>query len=100
MIIAQLRPDLCDPMEYSLLDSSVHGISRQEYWGGLPFPSSGDLPDPEIEHRPPELQADSLPSVPQRKPGNFKDTEGTHVPISLLIKLGSEASASKSPNKL
>ena len=24
------------------------GFSRQEYWSGLPFPSSGDLPDPEI----------------------------------------------------
>ena len=23
---------------------------RQEYWSGLPFPSPGDLPDPEIEH--------------------------------------------------
>ena len=21
------------------------GFSRQEYWGGLPFPPSGDLPD-------------------------------------------------------
>jgi len=25
------------------------GISRQEHWSGLPFPSPGDLPDPEIE---------------------------------------------------
>jgi len=25
------------------------GFSRQEYWGGLPFPSPGDLPDPGIE---------------------------------------------------
>ena len=25
------------------------GSSRQEYWSGLPFPSPGDLPDPEIE---------------------------------------------------
>ena len=25
------------------------GYSRQEYWSGLPFPSSGDLPDPGIE---------------------------------------------------
>ena len=25
------------------------GFSRQEYWSGLPFPTSGDLPDPEIE---------------------------------------------------
>ena len=24
--------------------------SRQEYWGGLPFPLPGDLPDPGIEH--------------------------------------------------
>jgi len=25
------------------------GISRQEYWSGLPFPSLGDLLDPGIE---------------------------------------------------
>ena len=25
------------------------GFSRQEHWNGLPFPSSGDLPDPRIE---------------------------------------------------
>ena len=25
------------------------GFSRQEYWSGFPFPSSGDLPDPGIE---------------------------------------------------
>ena len=24
-------------------------FSRQEYWSRLPFPTSGDLPDPEIE---------------------------------------------------
>jgi len=33
---------------------------RQEYWSMLPFPSPGDLPDPGIEPRSPELQADSL----------------------------------------
>ena len=32
------------------------GFSRQEYWGGLPFPSPGCLPNPRIT-----LQADSLP---------------------------------------
>ena len=25
------------------------GYSRQEYWSEFPFPSSGDLPDPEIK---------------------------------------------------
>ena len=38
------------------------GFSRQEYWSGLPFPSSGDLPDPGIESGSPALQADSLPN--------------------------------------
>ena len=44
------------------------GLSRQEYWSGLPFPSPGDLPNPRIEPRSPALQADSLPSEPPRKP--------------------------------
>jgi len=34
-------------------------FSRQKYWSGLPFPSPGDLPDPEIKPRSPALQADS-----------------------------------------
>jgi len=40
------------------------GFSRQEYWSGLPFLSSEDLPDPGIEPRSPTLPADSLPSEP------------------------------------
>ena len=31
------------------------GFSRQEYWGGLPFPSPGDHPNPGIEPRSPAL---------------------------------------------
>ena len=31
------------------------GFSRQEYWSGLPFPSAGDLPNPGIKLRSPEL---------------------------------------------
>ena len=44
------------------------GFSRQEYWSGLPFPYPGDLPNPGIEARSPELQADSLLSEPSGKP--------------------------------
>ena len=40
---------LCNPMDCSLPGSSVHGISQQEYWSGLPFPPPGDLPHPGIE---------------------------------------------------
>ena len=42
-------------------------FSRQEYWSGLPFPSPGALPDPEIEPRSPTLQADALPSEARSK---------------------------------
>ena len=30
-------------------------FSRQEYWNGLPFPSSGDLPNPGIKPMSPAL---------------------------------------------
>ena len=35
-------------------------FSRQEYWSGLPFPSSGDLPNSGIEPRSHALQEDDL----------------------------------------
>ena len=60
--LLQLCPTLCDPMDCSLPGSSVHGLSKQEYWCGLPCPSPGDLPNPVIEPGFPALQTDSLPS--------------------------------------
>ena len=36
-------------------------FSMQEYWSGLPFSTSGDLPDPGIEPMSLSLQADFLP---------------------------------------
>ena len=44
--------------------------SRPEYWRRYPFPSPGDLPNPGIEPRSPNLQADTLPAEPQGKPKN------------------------------
>ena len=35
----------CDPMDWDPPGFSIHGFSRQEYWGRLPFPSPEDLPD-------------------------------------------------------
>jgi len=37
-------------------------FSRQEFWSGLPFPSPGDVPNPEIKPGYLTIQADSLPS--------------------------------------
>ena len=36
-------------------------FARQEYWSGLPFPSSGDLPNPEIEPGSLALKEEFLP---------------------------------------
>ena len=44
------------------------GLSRHEYWGGLPFPSPGDLPNLRIESWPPALWTDALPSELPGKP--------------------------------
>ena len=54
------------------------GFFRQEHWSGLPFPSPGVLPDPEIEPRSPALQVDSLPIEPPGKPivhWTYKESE-------------------------
>ena len=58
--LLQLCPTLCDPMNHSPPGSSVHGISRQEYWSGLPFPSPGHLPNSGIEN--------ATPASPPGKP--------------------------------
>ena len=47
--MAQSCLTLCNPMDCGPPGSSVQGLSRQEYWSGLSFPSSGDLPDPRIK---------------------------------------------------
>ena len=44
------------------------GLSRQEYWSGLPHPSPGDLPDPGIEPESSALQVHSLPDELPGKP--------------------------------
>jgi len=48
-------------MESSPPGSPSMGLNRQEYRSGLPFPSLGNLPDPEIKPVSPALQADCLP---------------------------------------
>ena len=66
---AQLCPTLCDPWTVAYQVPPSMGFSRQEYWSGLPFPSPGDLPNPGIEPRSPEFQADAVTSEPPGKPG-------------------------------
>ena len=64
----QSCPTLCDPMDCSLPGSSVHGISRQEYWSALPLPPPGDLPDPLFECKSPALAGGFFTTVTPGKP--------------------------------
>ena len=52
---------LCDPMDYSPSNSSVHGISQARILDWLPFSPPRDLPNPGFIPRSPAWQADSLP---------------------------------------
>ena len=41
--------DFCNSWTVAHQSPLSMGFSRQEYWSGLPFPSLGDLLEPEIE---------------------------------------------------
>ena len=75
-------------MDYSRSGSSIHRIlqARILEWSGLPFPSPGDLPDPEIEPGSPALQADSLPPEPLGKPDGSPSVQFSSVacPVQLF----------------
>ena len=57
------------------------GFSRQEYWSGLPYPSPGDLPDPQIESvslvTPPSMgfsRQEYWSELPYPSPGDLPDS--------------------------
>ena len=59
------------------------GIPRQEYWDELPFPSPGDLPDPEIELVSHVLADGFFTTVPPGKPCRLSDRHGN--PNAMMI---------------
>ena len=68
VLVAQSYLTLCDPMNYSLPVSSIHGILQARILEWVAIPSLGDLPDPGIKPGAPTSQADSLPSEPAENP--------------------------------
>ena len=46
----------------------IMGFPGQDYWGGLPFPSPGDLPNRGIEPASPALAGVSFTTYPPGKP--------------------------------
>ena len=76
--VAQLCPNLCDPMECTLPGSSPSmGFSRQRYRSGLPFPSPECLPGTGIEPRSTCIhQLGLLPKV-----GTYHGLESSSQPL-------------------
>ena len=56
------------PWTVVLQDPLSMGFPRKEYWGELPFPSPGDLPDSGIKLVSPALAGRSLPPDDQGSP--------------------------------
>ena len=68
MLVSQLCPTLCNPVNYIPQAPLSMEFSKQEYWNGLPFPPPGDLPATGIKPLSSALQPDSLPSEPLGMP--------------------------------
>ena len=67
-LVTQSHPTLCNPMDYSLPGSSVHGILQERILEWVAMYSSRGSSQPKIKFRSPALQADSLLSDPLGKP--------------------------------
>ena len=93
VLVVQLCPILCSPMDCNPQGSSVCGISqaRRLEWVVIPF--SRGSSSPEIEPRSPGLQADFLPSKPPGNPDNnfgnscchLRDFCCVHVTLAIRV---------------
>ena len=73
VLVAQLWPTLCDPVDYNLPGSSVHGIlqARILEWVAIPLPRGSSWPSDWILcTESPALPVDSSPSEPPGKPSS------------------------------
>ena len=81
VLVAQLCPTLCDPMDCSLPGSFAHEILQARILKWIAIPSPGDLSGPGIEPGSLMLQVDSLLSEP---PG----VDDTTIVIMILQSVG------------
>ena len=67
-LVTKSCPTLVTPWTVALQAPLSMGFSMQEYWSGLPFPPSGDLPHPGIEPTSPALTIRFFTTEPPGKP--------------------------------
>ena len=73
------------------------GFPRQEYWGGLPFPSPEDLSNPGIKPRSSELQAVSY--IAGRFCTDLPPGKPTALPRTIQMMLREKAIFQEAENK-
>ena len=61
------------------------GFFRQEYWSGLPFPSQGDLPDPEMEPMSPTSAGRFFTTEPPALVAIIHLPTGSHINVLDLV---------------
>ena len=98
MLVTQLCLTLCDPMDYSLPGSSVHGILQARILEWVAMTSSRGLPDPGIEPRSPILQVDSLLSESPGKPWIFFWLENLGIRIAWFYSRSCSSLSTYFPN--
>ena len=74
VLVTQLCPTLCDPMDYNLPDSSVHGSFQARILEWIDIPFSRGSSQPGDQTKSPTLQMDSLSS---ELPGKLKLFKGS-----------------------
>ena len=87
----QLCPTLCDPMVIACQAPLSMGFSRQEYWGRLPFPPPGNLPDPGIKPAslaPPAMAGGFFTTAPPENPNPVIRVLELSVPPPLTFREG------------
>ena len=88
-LVAQSRQTLCSPWTVAPQAPLSVEFSRQEYWRGLPLPSSEHLPDPGIKPASSVLQADSLPTESPGPPkeGRWGSKSGGRSEVSAGVSM-------------
>ena len=61
-LVTKSCPTLVTPWTVACQAPLSMGLSSQDYWSGVPFPSPGDPPNPGLKPGSPTLQAKSLPT--------------------------------------
>ena len=84
VLVTQSCPPLCKPMDCSLPGSPVHEILQARILEWLPFPSPGDLLDPEIKPASPALVGGFFTTEPPRKPLTHRISVQKDVANSLI----------------